>query len=67
MNTIQDGEHPCDSKKAECFCMLPSNDGHTVHKCVCGGSWDLEGNVVTLPIIGAYDPLGAMIKDIYGL
>lgn len=28
----------CFATASHCLCVLP-DDGHDVHKCVCGGSW----------------------------
>lgn len=39
----------CADQLASCKCELDLADGHTVHVCVCGGSWDDDGTVVALP------------------
>ncbi len=39
---------PCESTKAACHCLEPrDHDGD--HVCKCEGSWDNDGDTVTLP------------------
>lgn len=61
--TPVEGDVLCGDNKASCYCYLPVEPWHAAHRCNCGGSWDREGYVLTLPDFRYVGPSPLAPKD----